>query len=99
MNLRGCGLSEARRSRSSFRRFLFVSATMVVCNSSRASCLWHQPTASGLLVREETHHPPTPNRVLLRAPPLENVRKFITPPTCGEFHALIAPPGQLRVQM
>ena len=94
MSVPGCGLSAARRSRSSLRRFLFVSATMVVCKSSRASYAGHQRTAS-CLVGEETHHPPAPHGVLLGVSPLEDICNFVTPATRGEFHALIAPPGQL----
>jgi hypothetical protein len=37
-------------------------------------------------------HPPTPNSTLLGASPLEDICNFITPPTCGKFDALIAPP-------
>ena len=67
---------------------------MVVCRSSRASYAGHQHTTN-YLVGEGTHHPPAPHGVLLGASPLEDIRNFVTPATGGEFHALIASPGQL----
>ena len=56
INVPGCGLSAARRSRSSFLRFRFVSATMVVCNSSRASCTGLQHMFADLHGKKRTIH-------------------------------------------